>query len=146
MQVKKHFRSIKAVFNLHNDKTTIDKFEVLEDIFVSLENSIIVDKNIKPEKLMEINQSGLKPLMINGDFKPLDNIRILLKLVSNFFIYTNQVQDFTLEYIEFIDNDEEIIAYGSEIYHGDLTKITFTPTIRSKWRNPQIFNNLIEMR
>lgn len=145
MQIKKHFNSITAVFNTNNDKLEMNNQNILEDIFLSLENVIVVEKNIRPEKLMELNQSGMKPLIINGETRQLDSIRILLKLVSNFFIHTNQVQDFTLEYIETNINDTTIIAYGSEVYQDDLRQITFSPTIRSKWRNPQMFNTLIEM-
>ena len=146
MQIKKKLAEFTVVFNLNRYNDTIDMFEILESIIMSFQNTILLDKNIKPEKLMELNQSGKRTLLTDSEVKPYDTIRILTKLISNFFIYTNQVQDFTLEHIEVeLDEETSIIIYGSEIYQGDLRKITFTPTIRSKWRNPQVINNLIEM-
>lgn len=145
MQIKKNIRSFTIIFNLNGSRNKIEKYDVLEDLFLSFEDVIIVNKNIKPQELMKINQSGKKTLMIDGDIQPFDEIKILLKLVNNFFIHTNQIQYFSLEFIEKELDEETLIVYGSEIYLGDLNKINFTPTIRSRWRNPQIINNLIEM-
>jgi len=145
MQVKKYIRSFTVIFNIHGFNTNIKYYEVLEDLFLSFENSILINKNIKPEKLMEINQSGKNSIMVDSDPKAYDEIRILVKLISNFFIHTNQVQDFTLESIEKEIDGGSIIANGMEIYNGDLRDLTFAPTIRSKWKNPQIVNNLIQM-
>jgi len=145
MQIKKYIKSFTIVFNMNGSKSKIDKFNILEDLFLSFEDVTVVNKNIKPEKLMEINQSGKKTLMIDSIIQPFDEIKILLKLVTNFFIYTKQIQDFSLEFIEKELDEETLIVYGSEIYLDELNKITFSPTMRTKWRNPQIINNLIEM-
>jgi hypothetical protein len=145
MQLKKFIRSFTVIFNVHGFRHNIEKYEILEDLFLSFENSIIIKKNIKPEKLMEINQSGKSTIMVDSDTQAYDELRILVKLVSNFFIYTNQVQDFTLESVEKEIDDGTITTFGSEIYKDDLRELTFSPTIRSKWRNPQIINDLIQM-
>lgn len=145
MQLRKKYGSLTVLLNIHGFETEIKHHETLDDLFNSFENSTIINKNIKPEKLMEINMSGTKTIMSDDIPNPYDELRILIKLVSNFFIFTNQVQDFTLESIEKEVEENTYIFFGSEVYQKDLRNITFTPTLRSKWRNPQIIQNLIEM-
>jgi len=144
MQIIKKIGNIKAFINIHKNELQIELEDILNDIFISMENTIIVDKKIKPEKLMEINQSGKKPILADNP-KNLDEIKILLKLISNFFIYTQQTTFFTLESIELEYKNNTIIAFGSEIYQGDLNDLTFSPLIRAKWKNQKIMNALIQL-
>ena len=145
MQLKKIIGSFTITFNIHGFNEKIEHFDTLKSIFLSFENTLIVHRTIKVEELMKINQSGKSTIITDSNIHIYDEIRILVKLVSNFFIFTNQAQHFTLEVIEKEIDDGVIIVYGTEVYNGNLKEITFSPSIRAKWKNPQLINNLIEM-
>lgn len=145
MQIKKNIGSFTIIINMNGYETNIQHYDILLDIFGSFENAIILNNNIKADVLMQLNQSGNSTILTTEEPKKFDELRILLKLISNFFIYTNQVQFFNIEYIEKQMNDDSIIAFGSEIYNGDLKKLIFSPSLRAKWKNPQFINNLINL-
>jgi len=144
MRIKKHFGLFTVIFDMLSDDYIIHFEKELEDIFLSIENATLIDRRIPYDDLIKIQQKNPKHILIPSTVKLFDDIRLLIKLVNNFLIATNQNEKFMIETLIF-HGEDEIIAYGSEIYPYPTTQITFSPTARLSWSNPQLINKIIDV-
>jgi len=143
MKIKKYYGSYTVIFDLLNDETEIMFEKELDDIFFSFEESTIINKTLPYNDLIKLQQTNPKHILINNEVKPLDHIRLLLKFINNFLYITQQTKSFIVDSL-ILHGEKEIIAYGSEIYQYPIENITFSPTARLKWSNPQLINKIID--
>jgi len=137
MRIKKYYNNVIVIFETINDNIIIKHESVIFDIVSTFEETALLNKNIEFDKLIKLQQKNPRHILIPYNTKPLDNIRIMLKMLNNFLRVTNQSYDFIIESI-IVQNDIEILAYGHEIYLNSIKDITFSPLARSKWSNPQL--------
>ncbi len=143
MIIKKVYRNIHIDVNILKDTLTIQEENVIEDICMTFEDIKVLDKLEKFDSLIKQQQKYNKHLLINNP-KPFDNLRILLKMLNNFLIVTKQSLNFSIEAITYL-GDDELYVHGSEMYLGNISNITFSPSSRSHWTKPQIVNTIIQL-
>lgn len=143
MKIKKYYGSYTVIFDLLNDETEIMFEKELDDIFFSFEESTIINKTLPYNDLIKLQQSNPKHILVENEVRPLDHIRLLLKFLNNFLCITQQTKNFVVDSL-ILQGEKEIIAYGSEIYQYSIKNITFSPTARLKWSNPQLINKIID--
>jgi len=143
MRVKKYYSSFTIILDILLDDNKIEFEKELEEIFNSFDEITLLDRNIPHNDIIKLQQKNPKHVLLTTEIKPFDNIRLLLKFVHNFLIITNQSRKFSVETL-MLQGEEEIIAYGTEIYQYPIQGITFSPIARAKWSNPQLINKIID--
>lgn len=145
MRIKKYYGAYIIIFDIISDTPEILFEPELEQLCFSFEDSKILDKRLPHNELIRLQQKYTKHILLATDIKPFDELRLLLKFLTNFLIITNQAQNFFIESITY-RTDYEIIAYGTEIFYGDISSISFSPTARMGWSNPQLIEKIINYR
>ena len=141
MTIKKVFRNVELIINLLGDTTTVKDENIMEDICMSFFNVVCLDKNEEFNSLIKKQQQNSNHILMPNP-KPFDEIRILLKMLNNFLLLTEQFTNFSIESIIVIE-DDEIYAHGTEMYLGDISEITFSPSTRAHWTNPQLIQTIL---
>jgi len=142
MTIKKVYRNVELVINLLGDTTTLKDETVLNDICISFNNVVCLDKNEEFNSLIKKQQKNSAHILM-PDPKPFDELRILLKMLNNFMLLTEQFTQFSIEAITIIREEDEISALGAEMYLGSISEITFSPSARSHWTNPQLMQTIL---
>jgi len=142
MRIKKYFGQFTIVLEILSDYKELEFEDVLSDICRSFDESKLLNKTIIHNELVKQQQKYPKHILIPFEVEYIDNLRILLKLINNFLTTTNQSKYFMMD-MPYVQGDEEIIAYGNEIYLNPIDEITFSPIARSFWSNPQLINTII---
>ena len=139
-----HFniRGIELTFNILTDTLKPINFNLIEDICFSFDDSIIIDSSLPFEKLV-IEQQKYTKYILSPSINSLVRIQLILRLIDNFLIVTKQHLSFNVERINMIIDDVELSAYGSEMFNGDISSLSFSPSIRTKWTDPQLFQEII---
>lgn len=145
MRIKKCYGAYVIIFEILSDTSEILLESELEQICFSFEDSTLLDKRLPYNDLIKLQQKFNKHILIAENIKPFDELRILLKFLTNFLVITKQFNNFFIESITFRGEDE-IIAYGTEIFQGDISSISFSPTARMGWTNPQLLDKIINHR
>lgn len=141
MTIKKVYRNIELTINLLGNTSMMTEENVIEDICLSFNEVVCLDKHEEFNSLMQKQQKNNRHILMSTP-KPFDKIRLLLKMLNNYLISTNQFTLFSIESITIFEEDE-ITAHGSEIYLGDISEITFSPSTRSHWTKPQLMQIIL---
>ena len=115
MRIKKYYGAYTITFDLLTDEINLMFEKELDDIFFSFEETTILNKSLPHNELIKLQQANPKHILIVGEVKPLDHIRLLLKFVNNFLIITNQTTKFTVDTLN-LHGENEIIAFLVEGY------------------------------
>jgi len=145
MRIRKYYNEFELVLELLDNETEIVFEQTIMDILQAFDNTTLLNSNIEFNDLIKLQQSNPRHILIPYEIKPFDNMKIILKLLNNFFKVTNQSHLFMIESLTKRD-EIELIAYGSEIYLEPINKMSFSPSTRMKWVDPQLINKIISIK
>lgn len=144
MILKKYLYAYSLSFNIMNDKLEIEYAEILDDIINTFDDLSIFNRQLEFNKLVKLQQSNNKHALLDFDkITTIDHFKILIKFINNFLIVTKQHENFSLESITW-HGENELFAYGSEIFMYSIESITFSPTARTHWKNPGLIDQIIK--
>lgn len=133
------------LFQIINKKLELDHKNDLEEIITLFEDITLIDSNLPFDESVKLRAKNQKHILINHQVKTLDEYRLLVTLINNFLIASNQHTEFILESIEIPINENSIIIHGTEVLYCDLSELSLSPILRSKISNPQFFNKIISI-
>jgi len=143
MTIKKVFRNVELIINLIGETTLVKNENIMEDICMSFNGVVCLNKNEEFNSLIKKQQQNNNHILMPNP-KAFDEIRILLKMLNNFLLLTEQFTNFSIESIIILGEDE-IYAHGTEMYLGKISEITFSPSARAHWTNPQLMQTILAL-
>lgn len=138
MRLQKCYGQFSLIFQII-EKANLKDEDLLEDLMISFEDALIINKNQEFKELSKEQSKNLKHILVPFDnevFIEIDTILVLNKLVMNFLEVTEQNKNFMLYKTEGRFDNSKFITESNEYYLGSLNNISFSPLARQHWRKP----------
>ena len=145
MKLKKQFNEITLYFEILNFDNELQQESVLEDLIVSLTDIKLIYRTQPFDDLIKVQQQYPKHILTTFEPKPFDEVKLLISSIYNFLVETNQYRNFMIDNVELNYKNNAIVAYGTEgLLVGLDDKTTFSPLVRSCWRNPLLVEQILK--
>jgi hypothetical protein len=145
LKLKKQIGNTILFFDILDNATELISEDILADMITSIEDIKFINREQPFNDLIKQQQKYQKHILVTFDTRPHDELRLLVTSTYNFLVHTNQHKKFMVDSIEVLRDNASIIVYGTEGFSGNLNdKTTFSPSIRSCWRNPLMIEQILK--